>query len=126
MHTRHRVKRLVTVRIDQKFPDIDSLENHLRNLVDELQPQPRTTYNNLCAEFKRYVTERRYRDILRVYNRKSMISASHLLQICQIKGGLKGYSNKVLKILKSNSADAHKIRHAIIRCFGLQDTSPEQ
>jgi len=126
MHTRHRVKRLVTVRIDQKFPDIDSLENHLRNLVDELQPQPRTTYNNLCAEFKRYVTERRYRDILRVYNRKSMISASHLLQMCQIKGGLKGYSNKVLKILKSNSADAHKIRHAIIRCFGLQDTSPQE
>lgn len=126
MHTRHRVKRLVTVRIDQKFPDIDSLEDHLRNLVDELQPQPRTTYNNLCAEFKRYVTERRYRDILRVYNRKSMISASHLLQICQIKGGLKGYSNKVFKILKSNSADAHKIRQAIIRCFGLQDTAPTQ
>ena len=126
MHTRHRVKRLVTVRIDQKFPDIDSLEDHLRNLADELQPQPRTTYNRLCEEFKRYVTERRYRDILRVYNRKSMIAASQLLQICQIKGGLKGYSSKVFKILKSNSADATRIRQAIIRCFGLHDTSPEQ
>ncbi len=126
MHTRHRVKRLVTVRIDQKFPDIDSLENHLRNLVDELHPHPRTTYNNLCQEFKQYVTQRRYRDILRVYNRKSMISASLLLQMCQIKGGLKGYSNKVIKILRSNSADAHKIRQAIIRCFGLHDTSPTE
>lgn len=58
-------------RIDGRFPNINKLEEHMVNLVNEINP--RAMYENFCKEFHRYVVNGDYQSVLRVYNQKSML-----------------------------------------------------
>ena len=71
MHVRHRVKHDVELRIDMKFRNISALEEHMVELVSEINP--RGLYDQLCREFHTYEDNGDYASILRVYNQKLMI-----------------------------------------------------
>lgn len=118
MHTRHRVKRTVEYRIDGRFTNINMLEQHIMNLHDEIKP--RKLYEELCREFRRYVEERDYAAVLRVYNQKSMIPGSNVPGLCGMRNK-EEYVAAIIKLLRQESADAARIRRAIKRCFGLDE-----
>ena len=118
MHVRHRVKRDVEMRIDMKFTSINALENHMVELVSEINP--RGLYDQLCREFHVYEDNDDYESILRVYNQKLMLVESNVAILCGFKGR-DDYIRGVLNILKGNSENAHAIRRAIKHCFGIED-----
>lgn len=117
MHVRHRVKHDVELRIDMKFRNISALEEHMVELVSEINP--RGMYDQLCREFHTYEDNGDYTNILRVYNQKLMIGESNVATLCGFKGK-DDYIRGVLNILKSSSKEAANIRSAIKQCFGLE------
>ena len=118
MHVRHRVKRDVERRIDMKFTSINALENHMVELVSEINP--RGLYDQLCREFHVYEDHDDYASILKVYNQKLMLNESNVATLCCFKSK-DDYIRGVLNILKGNSENAAAIRKAIKECFGLED-----
>ncbi len=120
MHTRHRVKRTLEYRIDGRFTNINSLEDHINDLVKEINP--RGMYEAFCREFHGYVATGDYHNVLRVFNRKSMIPLSNVSNLCGI-GNKDAYIRTIINILKQNGKDAKRIRKAVIKCFGLDDNN---
>lgn len=118
LHTRHRMKRAVEYRIDGRFTNINMLEEHIQNLYEEIQP--RRTYEQLCTEFRRYVKDRDYASVLKVYNQKSMIPGSNVASMCGLKNK-EEYISTVIDILRRETVDASRIRRAVMSCFGLVD-----
>ena len=118
MHVRHRVKHDVELRIDMKFRNISALEEHMVELVSEINP--RGMYDQLCREFHVYEDNEDYASILRVYNQKLMIGESNVATLCGYKGK-DDYIRGVLNILKGGSREAGAIRAAIKACFGLEE-----
>jgi hypothetical protein len=109
-HTRHRVKRTVEYRIDGRFPDISALEAHINNLVNEIKP--RKLYEKLCRDFHTYLAESDYNSVLRVYNQKSMLSASNVAGLCGVHDKDQ-YINTIMHILRTDSPQAAAIRRAV-------------
>ncbi len=122
LHTRHRVKRTFEYRIDGRFNNINMLEDHINDLVAEINP--RGMYENFCREFHHYVDSGNYQAVLRVYNQKSMLVTSNVASLCGLSNK-DHYIKSIINILKGNGRDATRIRRAIIRCFGISDTSPD-
>ena len=118
MHVRHRVKRDVEMRIDMKFTSINALENHMVELVSEINP--RGMYDQLCREFHVYEDNEDYASILKVYNQKLMLGESNVATLCGFKGK-DDYIRGVLNILKGGNDSARAIRSAIKQCFGLEE-----
>ncbi|MBR5332867.1 MAG: DUF4435 domain-containing protein [Muribaculaceae bacterium] len=116
MHTRHRVKRTLEYRIDGRFTNINSLEDHINDLVKEINP--RGMYDAFCREFHGYVSSGDYQNVLRVFNRKSMIPSSNVSNLCGLTNK-EAYIRAIINILKENGKDAQRIRRAVIKCFGL-------
>ena len=121
MHVRHRVKHEVEVRIDRKFRNINALEEHMIDLVNEIDP--RSTYEDLCREFHRYVSENDYAQILRVYNQKMILGDSNVAALCGLSKK-DDYIKQVLHILKSGGREANAIRKAVRDCFEITDELP--
>ncbi len=119
LHTRHRVKRTMEYRIDGRFSNINMLEDHMVDLVNEINP--RGLYESFCREFHGYVDKNDYQSVLRVYNQKSMIVTSNVASLCGVRGGKDEYIKAVLNILKENGRDAERVRRAIKRCFGIEN-----
>ncbi len=115
-HTRHRVKRTVEYRIDGRFRDINTLEEHIASLVTEINP--RGLYDSFCRKFSQYAAEADYRSILRVYNQKTMIQGSSVAGLCGLQGR-DGYIRRVIELLKRRGAEARRIRAAIRQAFDL-------
>ena len=122
-HVRHRVKRDVEMRIDMKFTSINALENHMVELVSEINP--RGLYDQLCREFHIYEDNNDYASILRVYNQKQKLNDSNVATLCGFKSK-DDYIRGVLNILKGNSNYANDIRHAIKACFGLEESTEKE
>ncbi|MDE5918476.1 MAG: DUF4435 domain-containing protein, partial [Duncaniella sp.] len=115
-HTRHRVKRGVEHRIDGRFPNITQLENHISDLTREINP--RGIYEELCREFRRYVRDEDYASVLKVYNRKTMISESHVARLCGLKKDDKdSMIRAVLDILRRDLEGAAELRKAVREVF---------
>lgn len=122
LHTRHRVKRTVEHRIDGRFTNINSLENHINDLVQEINP--RGLYESFCREFHRYVDTGDYKSVLRVFNQKSMLGACNVAALCGVnRKGRDGYLQAIINILKENGKDAESIRQAVIGCFNIDDAT---
>jgi hypothetical protein len=119
MHVRHRVKHEVEVRIDRKFRNINALEEHMIDLVNEIDP--RSMYETLCREFHQYVIEGNYAMILQVYNQKMILGDSNVAALCGL-AKKDDYIKQVLHILKSGSREARVIRRAIQQCFGVTES----
>ncbi|MDE6810690.1 MAG: DUF4435 domain-containing protein [Muribaculaceae bacterium] len=117
-HTRHRVKRLVEFRIDGKFTNIGMLEDHMADLVNEINP--RNIYNELCSEFKTIVDTADYQGVLRVYNDKTMISNTNVAALCGLRNK-EQYLSTIISILKRRCTEATMIRQAIMEAFGIAD-----
>lgn len=120
-HTRHRVKRLMEYRIDGRFTDISMLERHLQEITAELNP--RRLYDRYVSEFNGYVARGDYESILRVFNQKSMVPSSNVAELCGLRNKDE-YVGAILKILRSDTQAADRMRSAILRCFGIGQ--PEQ
>ncbi|MBR5030388.1 MAG: DUF4435 domain-containing protein [Muribaculaceae bacterium] len=118
MHTRHRVKHDIEMRVDMKFRNISALEDHMIDLVNEINP--RGIYEMLCREFHVYVQKKNYNEVLRVYNQKLMLTQSGVAGLCGLKSR-EDYVRIVLKILKGNGREANAIRKAIKQCFGVDE-----
>ena len=118
LHTRHRVKRTVEYRVDGRFTNINALEEHMQNLVREINP--RGLYEQFCREFSRYASTDDYDAILRVYNQKSMVPNSNVGSLCGLAGSKDAYVQAILGVLKTDGPEAARIRGAIMRCFGLE------
>lgn len=118
MHVRHRVKHDVELRIDMKFRTISALEEHMIELVSEINP--RGMYDQLCREFHAYEDNEDYASILRVYNQKQMLNDSNVATLCGFKSK-DDYIRGVLNILKGNSDNAATIRRTIKSCFGIEE-----
>ncbi len=118
LHTRHRVKRTVEYRVDGRFTNINALEEHMQNLVNEINP--RGLYEQFCRRFSQMAALEDYAGILRVYNQKSMVPRSNVGQLCGLSGSKEAYVQAVLSILKSDGREAATIRRAITRCFGFE------
>lgn len=121
MHVRHKVKHDVEVRIDMRFRNINALEEHMVDLVNEINP--RGTYNELCRQFRTYADSGDYLQVLRVYNEKTMLVTSNVAHLCGL-ASKDEYIKTVLNILKSEREEAQTIRRAIKRCFGIDEDSP--
>lgn len=117
-HTRHRVKHDIELRVDMKFRNISALEDHMIDLVNEINP--RGIYEMLCREFHVYVQKKDYDKVLKVYNQKLMLTQSGVSGLVGLKSR-EEYIKIVLKILKGNGREAAAIRKAIKQCFGLYD-----
>ena len=122
-HVRHYVKRSVEMRIDMKFHSIADVEEHMVDLVKEINP--RGMYEQLCRDFHDYVQRRDYMAVLKVFNHKQMIGDSNVASLCGFHRK-DDYIRGVLNILKSNSQEAVDIRNAVKDCFGILDTSKPQ
>lgn len=115
-HVRHRMKRMASVCIDRRFKDIDSLENHINDLLNELNP--RAVYDDLCRDFNHLVSANDYDAVLKVFNEKSMIVNSNVAALCGLSNK-DAYIRSILHILKGDSAAARSIRKAVKHCFGI-------
>ncbi len=109
-HTRHFVKHTMEHRIDGRFSSINKLEEHMADLVDEINP--RAIYEQFCREFHSYIRQGDYASVLRVYNQKSMVGQSNVGPLTG-SGDKRGYLTAVLNILKTDSPAAEAIRSAI-------------
>ncbi len=118
-HVRHRVKRDVEKRIDMKFTSINALENHMVELVSEINP--RGLYDQLCREFHVYEDNNDYASVLKVYNQKLMLIESNVAVLCGFKSK-DDYIRGVLNILKGGKESARAIRKAIKECFGIEES----
>jgi ABC-type cobalamin/Fe3+-siderophores transport system ATPase subunit len=116
-HTRHRVKRTVEYRIDGKFPDIGALEDHINNLVVEIQP--RKLYEKLCRDFREYLAAGDYGSVLRVFNQKTMLSASNVAQLCGLHDKV-NYINTIMHILRTETPQSEAIRRAVRRSLMVE------
>lgn len=117
LHTRHRVKRTVEYRVDGRFTNINALEEHMQNLVNEINP--RGLYEEFCRKFWRYVDDDNYAAILQVFNQKTMVPRSNVSQLCGFSGSKESYVQGVLMVLKSESKEADVVRRAVMNCFGF-------
>ncbi|MEE1337445.1 MAG: DUF4435 domain-containing protein, partial [Muribaculaceae bacterium] len=113
-HVRHRMKNMAAVCIDRRFRDIGSLEDHISDLLNELNP--RAYYEELCRDFHRYVANGDYNSVLKVFNEKTMLVNSNVAALCGLVGKDE-YIRTVLHILKGESREAKDIRKAIKKCF---------
>ena len=119
-HTRHRIKKGVEHRIDGRFANINQLQTHIANLANELKPL--AMYEDLCRTFRRYVHDKDYASILRVYNRKTMLSESHVARHCGLRRDDKDtYINTIINILAHNRNGADEIRTAIRSTFSITE-----
>ena len=119
MHTRHIVKKTVEHRIDGRFANINKLEEHINDLCQSINP--RGIYEQYCRDFRRYVSHGDYASVLKVYNRKTMLSESHVARACGLRRDDKdSYIRAILSILKEDRADADTIREAIRSTFNLE------
>lgn len=120
LHTRHRVKVDVEHCIDRKFTDISRLERHMAALVRQINP--RAFYNQTCSSFRQMADEGDYAGVLRVFNRKSMLSESNVAGLCGVpKPDKETYLRAILKIMRRGGPDAARIRRAIKKCFGINE-----
>ena len=117
-HVRHYVKRSVEMRIDMKFKNINEVEEHMLDLVNEINP--RGMYEQLCREFHDYLQQRDYMAVLRVFNQKQMIGDSNVANLCGFHRK-DDYIRGVLNILKGDSQAARDIRKAVKQCFGIDE-----
>lgn len=123
-HVRHRVKHYVAVRIDMRFRNIGALENHMVDLVQEIDP--RGIYESLCRQFHSYLNDGDYVMVLRVYNQKMMLSRSNVAGLCGLKNK-DDYIKTILNILKADGPNAQSIRSCVKKSFGLAvEESPEE
>lgn len=116
LHTRHMVKRTVEMRIDARFPDINTLEQHLRELPSLINAKKH--YHSLLHKFNGYIATANYPAILRVYNQKSILPGCNVAGLCGLRDK-KHYVNTILHILSHNLPQAEKIRTAIKLCLGF-------
>jgi ABC-type branched-subunit amino acid transport system ATPase component len=123
MHVRHRVKMDVEKRVDMRFTNIGALEDHMSDLVNEINP--RGLYENICRQFHSYVESGDYRQVLRVFNQKTMLPESNVAGLCGLSSK-EDYINTVLKILRADGEGAQVIRHAVKDCFGLTDDDMQE
>lgn len=119
MHVRHRVKHDVETRIDQRFRSINALEEHMIDLVTEINP--RGVYEDLCRQFHSYIKNQEYHSILKVFNHKVMLGESNVATLCGFKSK-DDYVRGILNILKAGGTDADDIRLSIRQCFGVTDS----
>ena len=112
----HRVKRNVEMRIEKRVTDSDASEEHMMDLVNEINP--RGMYENLCRTFQSYVNGNDYSSVLKVYNEKTMVNSSNVAQLCGLKNKDE-YVKAVLAILKEDSSDALEVRKAVKGCWGI-------
>lgn len=124
MHTRHIVKKTVSHRIDGRFANINKLEEHINDLCQSINP--RGIYEQYCRDFHRYIAEGDYDSVLRVYNRKTMLSESHVARACGLRHDDKdAYIRAILAILKDDRGPALAIRTAIRATFGIDDADKD-
>ena len=72
----------------------------------------------MCREFRRYLRDDDYAAVLRVYNRKTMLSESHVASLVGLRRDDKDtYISTVLNILTYNHRGADEIRAAIRSTF---------
>ncbi|MBR3100380.1 MAG: DUF4435 domain-containing protein [Muribaculaceae bacterium] len=122
-HTRHRVKHDVEMRIDMKFRNIGALEEHMVDLVNEINP--RGYYEDLCRQFHRYVETGDYRAVLRVFNQKTMLSDCNVAGLCGY-GRKDDYLKGILTVLKGSSREAQAIRQAIKASFSIPEPADDK
>ena len=115
-HVRHRVKRNVEKRINMKFRSISALEEHMVDLVKEIDP--RSMYEQLCRDFHGYVHKGDYMMVLKVFNQKQMVGHSNVVGLCGLTHR-DDYLRTILTMLKSDAPGADRIRDAVKSCFGF-------
>lgn len=113
-HVRYRVKHDVEMRIDMKFRNISALEEHMVDLVTELNP--RGLYEEVCRQFRTLVQNKDYMGILKVFNHKQMMGEAEVAALC-------GYSSKeeyikgALSLLKKEGPISDAMRTGIKEIF---------
>lgn len=117
-HTRHRVKRTVEYRIDGKFRNIDSMEEHLAGLIDEIRP--RRLYDEFMARFRSLLESQDYAGVLKVFNFKPMLTQCDVAQLCGLTS-VEAYRREIVAILHGDSEPARRIRRAVRHCFLLDE-----
>ena len=118
LHAKHRVRKKLEIAINRKIATVEELTEHVDAIRETIHVQE--LYDGLHAEFASYIAEKRYADILRVYNQKGMLPQSRVCNLCGISNK-ECYLNLVLSILKENKEDARVIRTAIKRSLGFGD-----
>ena len=113
-HVRHRVKHDVEMRIDMRFHNINALEDHMVELVNEINP--RSIYEQTCRTFHELVQARDYDGILKVFNHKQLLAEVDAATLCGYTGR-EAYMRGVLGILKSDGPLSRQMRAGIKAIF---------
>lgn len=113
-HVRHRVKHDVEKRIDMKFKSINALEDHMLDLVNELNP--RGFYDQVCRDFRTMVHNHDYAGVLKVFNHKPLLG--EVATLCGFHSK-EDYIKTTLNILKSDGPLSRSIRTGILEIFEL-------
>ncbi len=122
LHTRHRVKLTVEYRVDARFPDINSLEQHLDTLLEQIDP--RKIYEAFCRDFHHFVANGDYAAVLKVFNQKSALTGCNVAQLCGFNNKA-DYINGVLNLLRSRSPLAQAARSALRASLVNEDEAKE-
>ena len=109
-HVRHRIKHDVEVRIDMKFRSINALEDHMLDLVNELNP--RGAYEDTCRRFRQLVRDMDYAGILKVFNHKPLLGETGIAELCGYRSK-EDYVKGVLSILKSDGPISRAMRQGV-------------
>lgn len=122
-HVRHRVKHDVEVRIDMKFRSINALEDHMLDLVNELNP--RGNYEDTCRRFHTLVQQHDYAGVLKVFNHKPLLGESGVAELCGYRS-TDDYIRGVLGILKSDGPISRMMREGIRNAleYDIPDVNP--
>ena len=116
LHAKHIVKKKLEIALNCKIHSFDELNERVEEIHERMRVEE--IYDNLKAEFQRYVDEADYRNILRVYNQKGMLPQSRVCQLCGISTK-EHYLDFILSILRENEEDAQIIRQAIKDSLGM-------
>lgn len=116
-HVRHRVKHDVEKRIDMKFRSINALEDHMIDLVNELNP--RGFYEDTCRKFRTLVHDLDYAGILKVFNHKPLMGECGVAEMCGYHSK-EEYIKAVLGILKSDGPISRTMRDGIKAIFDYE------
>ncbi|MDE6632887.1 MAG: hypothetical protein K2K23_07800, partial [Muribaculaceae bacterium] len=113
-HTRHRMKRDVERKIDDRFTCITALELHIKSLIKKLKP--RDTYDQLLAEFRKMARSGDYEGVLRVFNHKPMFTSSSVAKLLGFSN-IDDYVSSVISVMKHQDGNAEKLRNEIRKLF---------
>lgn len=115
LHAKHKVRKKLEIAMNRKINTMEELAIYVEQIRESIHVE--AIYNEIKAEFTRYIEQKDYNSILRVYNQKGMLPQSRLCTLCGINNK-ESYLNLILSLLRGHDRDGEVIRNCIRQAIG--------